>query len=70
MLKYLRDKFIGVSDDALVEAEIELLEQSGLDLNQVRINDVRIELDPSQKFVETKNGDDLYIHTVSIKADQ
>ena len=70
MLKYLRDKFIGVSDDALVEAEIELLEQSGLDLNQVRINDVRIELDPSQKFVETKNGDDFYIHTVSIKADQ
>ena len=39
-------------------------------MNQVRINDVRIELDPSQKFVETKNGDDFFIHTVSIKADE
>ena len=42
MWTYLRNKWIGVSDDALVEAENDLLFQAGLDMSLIRINDIRI----------------------------
>ena len=68
MMRSFKNKWYGSTEEALVESEIDLLQQSGLDPTQIRINDVRIELDPKKRFVAAVNGDEMFMHTVSIKS--
>ena len=68
MIRSFKSKWYGSTEEALVESEIDLLQQSGLDLTQIRINNIRIELNPNERFVAAANKDEIFIHTVTIKS--
>ena len=55
----------GANLEELVEAEADVWRQSGIDLNDLVIEDIPIDLGP-QNFVGTNDPSQMYIHTVKI----